>query len=792
MRRFAHVDTMTVGEAVSALKDYKGKAKVIAGGTDLLGQMKDEILAEYPEVIINIKTITGLDYIKAEKDTLKIGALTRLEDIANNKTIKDKYVALAEAAHRTASPHIREMGTISGNICQSTRCWYYWAPGNRFNCMMKGGRMCYAMLGDGRYHSIFGAVRVASTPCSSDCPAGVDIPSYLSKIRDGDLAEAAKILLNFNPLPSITGRVCPHFCESNCRRGEFDEPISVKSVERFVGDYILENASQLIKGPRSETKMSVAIVGSGPAGLSAAYYLRKLGHSVTVFEKMEEAGGLLIYGIPPYRLPKAVVGRQVKALESTGIKFKLGVNVGKGTIEEFMRSFDAVFLACGAWSERPAGVKGEKLIMSGFEFLRNSNIGVRKVPGEKVAVIGGGNVAIDVARTLLRMGAKPVVVYRRSQAEMPAVREEVEKAKEEGIKFEFLTLPVEASEKGNKIALKCVKMKLGPPDETGRPRPVPIAGSEFTTEFDAVIKAIGERVDTSNIPARFLDEKGRLKIELSAHSLGKNVFAGGDFVTGPSTVVAAIAAGRNAANSIDRYLRGGEEPVKDKEAGRLAERFNSSYLKKMSRVKTPQLSVAERIKSIDAEGVLGLGSAEVETEANRCFNCGCVAVNSSDMAPALIALNAKIKTTKRVIAAEKFFAVKVNKTTILADDEIVTEIQVPAPKPGTESSFIKFAIRKSIDFPIVNCAAAIEGDGRVVKGARICLNAVFNNPYRVTQAEGSIIGKSIDESTAEAAAEAAVTAVSPLATNRYKVQIAKTLVKRAILACSKGKRRSGQ
>jgi CO/xanthine dehydrogenase FAD-binding subunit len=457
---------------------------------------------------------------------------------------------------------------------------------------------------------------------------------------------------------------------------------------------------------------------------------------------------------------------------------------------ELMKSFDAVFLACGAWRERPAGVKGEKLIMSGFEFLRNSNLGVREVPGEKVAVIGGGNAAIDVARTLLRMGAKPVVLYRRSEAEMPAVREEVKKAKEESIKFEFLTQPVEASEQDKKIALKCVRMRLGPLDETGRPRPVPIKGTEFTTEFDAVIKAIGEGPDTSNIPAEFLDKKGRLKIELSTHLLGKNVFAGGDFVTGPSTVVAAIAAGRKAASSIGQYLRDRGEQVeeKDKETGKLAERFNSSYLKKMSRVKTPQLSITERIKSIDVEDVLGLDLSEVEIEANRCFNCGCVAVNSSDLAPALITLNAKIKTTKRVIEAEKFFSAEVKKTTILADDEIVTEIQVPTPNPGTESSFIKFALRKSIDFPIVNCAAAIESEGGVVKGASICLNAVYNNPYRVTQAEEYIIGRSIDESTAEAAADTTIMGVCPLATNRYKVQIAKALVKRAILACSKKKR----
>jgi NADPH-dependent glutamate synthase beta subunit-like oxidoreductase/CO/xanthine dehydrogenase FAD-binding subunit len=786
MRRFRHVNASTIEEATSVLKQFKGKVEVMAGGTDLLGQMKDEILPEYPEVIVNIKTIPGLDYIKEEGRILKVGALTRLEDIAKDKTVKNKYATLAKAADRTASPHIREMGTIGGNICQSTRCWYYWVPSNRFNCMRKGGSVCYAITGEERYHSIFGAVEVTTPPCSSDCPAGVDIPSYMSRIRDGNLVEAAKILLTSNPLPAITGRVCPHFCEQKCNRGDFDEPMSIRSIERFVGDHILENATKFISPPEIDTGKSVAVVGSGPAGLSAAYYLRGFGHRITVFETMKELGGLLTYGIPPYRLPKDIVKRQIKAFEGTGIQFKPGVNIGKDTsIKELMKSFDAVFLACGAWKERPSGTKGEQLMTSGLEFLRNSNLGIRKVPGKKVAVIGGGNVAIDVARTLLRIGAEPVVVYRRGEAEMPAVSEEVRKAKEEGIGFEFLTLPIEASKKDSKIVLKCVRMKLGSLDETGRPRPVPIEGSEFTTEFDAVMKAIGEEADTSSVPSEFLDKKGRLKIDSSTHLLGKNVFAGGDFATGPSTVVAAISGGREAASLIDRFLKSSRKQVedKDKETVQLPKKFNSSYLKRTIRVKTPELSVSERVKSVDVEGVLGLGLSDVQKEAMRCFNCGCVAVNNSDLAPALIALDAKIKTTKRVIEVEKFFAVEGERTTLLANDEIVTEIQVPTPSAGTKSNFIKFALRKSIDFPVVNCASAIETEGGVVKSARICLNAVFNNPWRATKAEESLIGKSIDESTAEAAGKAAVVDACPLAKNRYKIEIAKALVKRTVLAC---------
>jgi NADPH-dependent glutamate synthase beta subunit-like oxidoreductase/CO/xanthine dehydrogenase FAD-binding subunit len=782
MRRFKHINALSAEEATSVLKEYGDKARVIAGGTDLVGQMKDNILPEYPEVIVNIKTISDLDYIREDGQTLKIGALTRLEDIAQDRVVKDRYPILAEAARRTASPHIREMGSIGGNICQSNRCWYYWVPDNRFYCARKGGKLCYALTGDGRYHSIFGGTRVNGTPCSTNCPANVDIAAYLSQIREGNLTRAAGTLLDYNPLPAITGRVCPHFCESECNRGEFDEPVSIKGIERFIGDYILDNAGKIITPPEGSTGKKVAVIGSGPAGLSAAYYLRRLGYSVTVFEKMAEAGGLLTYGIPPYRLPKDVVSRQLKALEGMGIEFKLKSGVAKDKTVKLMKSFDAVFMACGTWKETLAGVEGEELMLSGIEFLRNSNLGIREVPGKKVAVIGGGNAAVDVARTLLRLGAEPVIVYRRSRDEMPAVKEEVEKAEEEGIKIQFLTQPLAAAKKGGKIALRCTKMKLGPLDKTGRPRPVPVAGSEFTAEFDAVVKAIGEEPDTSAVPAEFLDKNGRLKADAS-YSLGKNVFAGGDFVTGPSTVVAALASGQKAASAIDRYLGGKVTKNNSSQASRLPAKFDSSCLMKTSRTETPELPVAERVKGLDIEDVKSLNSTAVKTEANRCFNCSCVAVNSSDMAPALIALEAKIKTTRRTIKTDDFFAVDSDKTTVLANDEIVTEIEVPVPTDGTRSIFIKFALRKSIDFPIVSCAAAIKTEHGAVKSARICLNAVYNTPYRATRTENYIKGNPINDSNAEKAANAITTDTCPLLNNSYKIQIAKTLVKRAILAC---------
>jgi NADPH-dependent glutamate synthase beta subunit-like oxidoreductase/CO/xanthine dehydrogenase FAD-binding subunit len=787
MRQFKHITPATIREATSILKESQGKARIIAGGTDLLGEMKDEILPVYPEVLVNLKSIPGLDYIKEKNGQLLIGALTRIEDIAVSRTIKEKYGALAEAAHRTASPHIREMGTIAGNICQNNRCWYYWVPDNRFDCLRKGGKACYALTGDGRYHSIFGATRVFETPCSRACPDNIDIADYMSKLRDGGKAEASRILLRNNPFPAITGRVCPHYCEKDCNRGDFDQSVSIKGVERSIGEYVLGNAGKVYVAPKLKSGKKVSIIGSGPAGLSAAYYLRQAGHEVSVYERMSEAGGLLTYGIPPYRLPKEIVRKQIDALKKMGIKIVADHDIDRNKLRDLIASSDAVLLACGAWKERESGIPGEEYLESGMEFLKNSNRADKEYAGKKVAVIGGGNVAIDVARSLLRLGAEPTVIYRRTLSEMPALTDEVEKAQEEDIRFEFLTLPVESSSKKGKVILKCIRMKLGPPDESGRPRPLPIKGSAFSAEYDVVMKAVGEAPDVSILPSGLVNAAGRLKIKEQTCSLARGVYAAGDFVSGPTTVVAAIAAGRKAAESIGHFLAGAgaaKEPGK-KSGGRGAEKFNSAYLQETPRSSPPELQASERVKELTLEEVGGLGKDEVVKEANRCFNCGCVAVNSSDIAPVLIALGAKIKTSRRVIEADEFFMVGVDQTTVLKDDEIVMEIQVPEQGGESHSKFIKLAIRKSIDFPIVNCAAAISAHDGVVNSVRICLNSVYNLPYRVCAAEEYMLGKTIGESNAEAAAEVGLQGAFSVVNNRYKIQIARALVKRAILACGK-------
>jgi NADPH-dependent glutamate synthase beta subunit-like oxidoreductase len=781
MRSFKHMNARTVDEACTLLGKYKGKAVLNAGGTDLLSTLKGEHLLNYPEAVINIKTISGLDYIKEESGVLKIGALAKLSDIARSPLLRRCCKALVEAVRSVATPQIRNTATIGGNLCQDLRCWYYRYPhqiGGPILCLRKGGKICNALTGDNRYHSIFGGSGVDVYPCSSNCPANTDIPSYLSRVRNGNLMEAARIILDFNPIPAITGRVCPTLCEPECNRKEFDEPVAIRCIERSLGDTMLERRAEVFTPPETESGRSIAIIGSGPAGLAAAYYLRRSGHLVTVYERLPEAGGMLLYSIPPYRLPKDIVRKQIQALKGMGIKFEVGVNVGKDvTVAKLIGHFDAVFWAGGAWKEKPLGIKGEKVALSGLEFLNRTNTGTRDIPGRKVAVIGGGNVAMDVARTLLRLGGEPVVIYRRSQDEMPAFRDEVEKAMEEGIEFQFLTLPTEVSEANGKITLKCVRMQLGSPDASGRPQPVPMPGSDFTSTFEAVMKAIGEKPDTSLLPAEFR-QKAR-KGASSAHLLGKNLFAGGDFITGPSTVVQAIASGREAARLIEQSFKGCQPPAKQ---GGTDQDFSSPSFEVAPRIRIPVLPVSERIKNMDVEDIPSLNLVEIETEASRCFDCGCLAVSPSDIGIVLVALDANIVTTKRILDAQSFFTACATASTVLDPNELVTEIQIPKPKDGVRQTYLKFTLRTPIDFGIVSVASVIALEEGICTDARIVLGAVAPSPVRAKKTEQVIKGRPIDPDAATEAAEQSVSGAEPLSMNAYKIEIIKTLVKRAILS----------
>ena len=785
LRKFEHVNATTLDQAGSILKRYGDKASLMAGGTDLIGTMRFEVLRDYPEVVVNLKTIPGLDYIREEDGVLKIGAITRLADVAVNSAIIKKYTALAEAARRTASPHVREMGTVAGNICQLIRCWYFRKDDNRFDCIRKGGKMCHAAVGDNRYHSIFGATRVCAPPCTANCPAGNEIPAYLSSLREDNLAEAAQTLLNTNPLAAITGRVCPHKCEEDCNRGELDEALSIRSVERYVGDYMLENSAKLFKAGRTAGSKKVAVVGSGPAGLSAAYFLRKLGYEVTVFEAMEEAGGVLTYGIPAYRLPKEVVKKQVKAIAGMGVQFKFKVKIGKELqLSELEKEYAAVFCATGAWKQPSLGLADEQLLTSGLDFLTEVNRGLRKLKARKVLVIGGGSVAVDVALTALRMGVPEVTMAcLESEAEMPALKDEIEQARKEGVQLKPSWGPSRIIKTRGKVSgmelIKCTSVY----NSEGKFAPQYDKSITERVEADQIILAIGQRPDLAYAQESLKLNRGLIAVDAETQATSDpKVFAGGDAtISGPLSVVSAMAAGRRGAEAINRYLGGKKHLSVDKKVEHLS-RCGEDCLGKRERVETPELALAQL--SLDKEDILGLKSAAVKNESERCLNCGCDGVNPSDLAAALVALDASIVTTRRTIPVEEFWAADRGlKPNILANDEIITEIRVPRPAAGSKSAFIKFALRKSIDFPIVNCAAVVKSKNGKVESARVCLNAVYSNPYRAVKAEAVIQGKKIDEASAEAAGAAAVSEALPLPYNKYKIQIAKTLVKRAILEC---------
>jgi NADPH-dependent glutamate synthase beta subunit-like oxidoreductase/CO/xanthine dehydrogenase FAD-binding subunit len=791
MRFFHHINVKSVNRAIKLLRKYEGRAKLIAGGTDLLGTLKDRILPEYPEAIINLKTIPGLYYIKEDTKGLKIGALARLADIAKSPMVRGKYRLLAEAAQSVATPQIRNMSTIGGNLCQDVRCWYYRYPhhvGGKILCYLKGGKGCYALTGENQYNSIFGASRVTRPPCSSYCPGTADIPSYLNKLREGDLREAARILIEANPFPSITGRVCPHFCEQGCYRGEIDESVSIRASERFMGDYVLENADEILKPAEIDTGKSVAIVGSGPAGLSAAYYLRISGHRVTVYERMDEAGGMLTYGIPAYRLPKDIVRRVVKILQYLGVKFELNVDVGKEvTLRDLRKDFDNLFLASGAWRQQSIGLKGEELTQSGLEFLINLNRGIKEIPGTKVLVIGGGNVAVDVGITALRLGAEEVTLAcLESREAMPALKWEIEQAIEEGVALMPSWGPSRVLESNGKVKgaelVRCMSVF----DNEGSFAPTFNDGVKERVEADRVIMAVGQTTDLA-----FIDPEWPLKIDRGLIGVDPEtqetdmpgVFAGGEITSGPATVIEAIAAGKRAAVAIDLHLKGAGAQTEDKDEKTIKSflKFNSEYFKRTTQVKMPRLPVPER--GIDVEDALGLSLNEIETEANRCFNCGCVAVNCSDVATALIALDAKIKIEgpkgTRTILAEDFF---ITLGSGLKPYEIVTEIQVPQPLDRAKQTFLKFRLRHPIDFAIASVASVITFEDGVCKDGRIVLGAVAPIPIRATKAEETIMGKAIDDRTANEAAEAAVSDALPLTKNGHKVEITKALIKRVILS----------
>ena len=463
---------------------------------------------------------------------------------------------------------------------------------------------------------------LVKAPCSHTCPAGVDVPRYLRFIGLGQFDQALAVIREKIPFASVCGRVCPHPCEAKCRRGQVDEAIAIRALKRFAAER--GNGVWKIKTKVApSTGKCVAIIGAGPAGLTAAYYLARRGHAVTVFEALPEPGGMMRYGIPEYRLPREVLATEIEEISGVGVDIR--VNTRISSVDElFEHGYHAIFLAVGAHQGAKLRIEGEDSpeVMEGVSFLREINIGNKIRVGDRIAVIGGGNVAIDASRSALRLGAKAAtIIYRRTRDEMPASEEEIEEALLEGVKIEFLAAPIRIERKNGAVELTCIRMELGAVDESGRRRPVPIEGNELSLSFDTVIAAIGQ---VPEAPEKFgLPLERGNTVQVNADTLAtarEGVFAGGDAVTGPATVIEAIAAGRQAAISIDKYLGGSgiiDEALAPPEEIEILPQLEEGG---EHRISIPTLTLSERLGSF-AEVELGLGEEMAIEEAKRCLRC---------------------------------------------------------------------------------------------------------------------------------------------------------------------------
>lgn len=472
------------------------------------------------------------------------------------------------------------------------------------------------------------------SPCQNACPADMDVPSYLALVRSERFEDAYKVLMKTNPFPSVCGRVCNHECQTKCRRGMTDEPLAIKFIKRFITDNATRPAVSAVPVTRAE---KIAVIGAGPSGLTAARDLAERGYAVTVFEELPEPGGMLRYGIPSYRLPRDILADEIDDVRKLGVEIKCNTRIGKDTSFDAIKSdFDYIYLATGAHNSQRMRVEGEDLagVYGGVEFLRDFNINEstwlkgEKTLGKRVAVVGGGNSAIDAARCALRLGADVTILYRRTRLDMPAAEEEIHAALEEGIKIEYLVAPLKISGNGKVSSITCQRMDLGEFDNSGRRKPVPIEGSEFTLAVDAVVAAIGQAPDASFIP-----EGSAVSINRwSCFDIAKNsksqttdpaIFAGGDNVTGPWTAIGAIAAGHQGAKDIDAAIRAknGEPAYEEPEE----ETIDIPFIIDEDIIEQPQAAMPELNPSLRKhnfdEVETGYTVEDAIREASRCLRC---------------------------------------------------------------------------------------------------------------------------------------------------------------------------
>ena len=467
-------------------------------------------------------------------------------------------------------------------------------------------------------------------PCRINCPAHTDCQKYIRQIGEGDFAGAVSTIREKIPLPASIGRVCPHPCETACRRQKVEEPISIAFLKAFAADQVYANGDKVIPEKQKNSGKTVGIIGGGPAGLTAAYYLALSGHAVTVYDKMPKMGGMLRYGIPEYRLPKALLDREIAEIENLGVVLVNNFTIGKdATVSDIRAKHDCVLIANGAWQSSALRCKGEDLdgVFGGIDFLRAVALGTKPAIGKKTAVVGGGNTAMDACRTAVRLGAEEVsIIYRRTRAEMPAEDIEIKEAEEEGVVFRFLTNPAEIlGENGKVTGVKLQVMQLGAPDERGRRAPVPVEGEFVTLDLDSVIIAVGQKNDPTGFEELPVTNRGTIAAEEKTGLTALDgVFAVGDATNkGASIAIQAIAEAGRAAKAIDAYLCGYEwnykEPVVSE---RKAESLDFADREKLPRAKMPHRPADER-KHDFKEVNLGFTPEQAMAEAKRCLECGC-------------------------------------------------------------------------------------------------------------------------------------------------------------------------
>jgi NADPH-dependent glutamate synthase beta subunit-like oxidoreductase len=483
-------------------------------------------------------------------------------------------------------------------------------------------------------------------PCNSTCPVGNDIAAFIRKMTEGDLEGAWNVIKEENPFPGTCGRVCFHPCEAKCNRGNYDAPIAIHALERFVGDFA-SNLNETIKETSGARKGKIAIVGSGPAGLSCAYHLARLQYHVTVFESSSSTGGMLRMGIPSYRLPREVLDREISRIVGLGVEIRTGTALGENLRFDGLRNYQAIFMACGAHRSRSLHIPGErgKDVLSGLDLLRKINLSRKGKLGNRIAIIGGGNTAMDVARSVVRMGKQATILYRRSKEEMPAFDDEIVEAIEEGVKIRYLVNPLRIQQKNSLKRLECLRMELGEKDETGRRRPVAVPGSNFFIEADSVIVAAGEEIEVSFLPKGLERKEGIVLVRRDGSTGIKGVFAGGDLTSNQRTVAHAIGSGKKAALAIDCYMRGkdAEEMIRQVLIGEgpslsafrylhpeerrmnphviAFEELNMDYFEPSKRQKESKGSVKKRIRGFE-EVTSTLSEEKAVKEAERCFSCG--------------------------------------------------------------------------------------------------------------------------------------------------------------------------